>query len=152
MNIKRIRKNILERLEDWFCYDDEMIVKEELVSILDTTISDKDYVAIVVEKATDIIDKDNIFGKSAKEIYDFLLGLENTYGKGYLNEGWSGYESNYLEYCYKAEETEEEVTDRLYEVVKEKVEEYSKNKEEKIKRDKEIADLELKLAALKRKS
>ena len=150
INIEKVRKELINYFEDWFCYDDNLVTKNDIIKIIDDNIKEEDYHPIIIDGSV-TIDKENIFGKSAKEIYDYLSSLEKEFGEGYFDEGWSGYEDNYLEYCYKRLENQDEVTYRLREKIEDKIKDFENKKEKEAKKAKEIAELEKRLAELKRK-
>lgn len=80
-----------------------------------------------------IADKDKLFDKNVSDVIDYL-----SYYKNYkLRQRWSGYESNYFVFSTNEKETEEEIFNRLYDIVNNK---YSRLLDKKC----EIASLNLK--------
>ena len=80
-----------------------------------------------------IADKDKLFDKNVLDVIDYL----SSYKEYKLIQRWSGYESNYFVFSKKEKETEEEMFERVYDIVNSK---YSKLLDKKS----EIASLNLK--------
>ena len=87
-----------------------------------------------------IADKDKLFDKNVSDVIDYL----SSYKEYKLIQRWSGYESNYFVFSKKEEETEEEIFERLYDIVKSK---YSNL----LTKKSEIASLNMKKKALQDK-
>ena len=85
-------------------------------------------------------DKDKLFDKNVQDVIDYL----SSYKDYTFRQRWSGYESNYFVFSKKERETEEEVFERLYDIVNNK---YSKLLDKKS----EIASLNLKKKELQDK-
>ena len=80
-----------------------------------------------------IADKDRLFDKNVSDVIDYLSSYKNYK----LRQRWSGYESNYFVFSKKEKETEDEMLNRLYDIVNNK---YSRLLDKKS----EIASLNLK--------
>lgn len=80
-----------------------------------------------------IADKNKLFDKNVSDVIDYL----SSYKEYKLIQRWSGYESNYFVFNTKEKETEEEMFNRLYDIVNNK---YSRLLDKKC----EIASLNLK--------
>ena len=78
--------------------------------------------------------------KNVSDVIDYL----SSYKEYKLIQRWSGYESNYFVFSTKEKETEEEIFNRLYDIVNNK---YSRLLDKKS----EIASLNLKKKALQDK-
>ena len=85
-------------------------------------------------------DEDKLFDRNMTDVIDYL----SSYKEYKLIQRWSGYESNYFVFSKKEEETEEEIFERLYDIVKTK---YSNL----LTKKSEIASLNLKKKALQDK-
>lgn len=139
-----------ELIGDMLSYGYLGITRDIVVSVIDRTLSDDDYNARSIRKEIDI-SRDMLFGKTVADVCTYLKSLEAKYGKGTLEEKWSGYEDNYFVYEYDSVEDKDEIYSRLREVVKEAVlREKEIMKAEKERLDK-IARLERELATLKKK-
>ena len=80
-----------------------------------------------------IADKDKLFDKNVSDVIDYL----SSYKDYTLRQRWNCYESNYFVFSKKEKETEEEMFERVYDIVNNK---YSKLLDKK----NEIASLNLK--------
>ena len=80
-----------------------------------------------------IADKDKLFDKNVSDVIDYL----SSYKDYTLRQRWNCYESNYFVFSKKEKETEEEMLNRLYDIVNNK---YSRLLDKKS----EIASLNLK--------
>ena len=78
-------------------------------------------------------DKDKLFNRNVSDVIDYL----SSYKEYKLIQRWNCYESNYFVFSKKEEETEEEIFERLYDIVNNK---YSRLLDKKS----EIASLNLK--------
>ena len=85
-------------------------------------------------------DEDKLFDRNMTDVINYL----SSYKEYKLIQRWSGYESNYFVFSKKEEETEEEIFERLYDIVKSK---YSKV----LTKKSEIASLNMKKKALQDK-
>ena len=85
-------------------------------------------------------DEDKLFDRNMTDVIKYL----SSYKDYKLIQRWSGYESNYFVFSKKEEETEEEIFERLYDIVKSK---YSKV----LTKKSEIASLNMKKKALQDK-
>ena len=143
-----IRKELISDMFETYEYLG--ITRDTVTSVIDRTLSDDDYNAKSIRKENDI-SSDMLFGKSVADVCTYLKSLETKYGKGTLEEKWSGYEDNYFVYEYDSVEDKDEIYSRLREVVEEAVlREKDRMKAEKERLDK-IARLERELATLKKK-
>ena len=103
--------------------DVKRIVNEMPESAFTPKLVDRDIVA----------DKDKLFDKNVSDVIDYL----SSYKDYKLRQRWSGYESNYFVFSKKEKETEEEIFERVYDIVNNK---YSRLLDKKC----EIASLNLK--------
>ena len=85
-------------------------------------------------------DEDKLFDRNVTDVIKYL----SSYKDYELIQRWSGYESNYFVFSKKEEETEDEIFERLYDIVKSK---YSKV----LTKKSEIASLNMKKKALQDK-
>ena len=85
-------------------------------------------------------DKDKLFDKNVQDVIDYL----SSYKDYTFRQRWSGYESNYFVFSKQERETEEEVFERLYDIVNNK---YC----EALTKKSEIASLSLQKKALQDK-
>ena len=128
--IKDIRERLINRLKRTYrecvCFDIEdvrKIVDELPESKFTPKLVDRDIIA----------DKDKLFDKNVSDVIDYL----SSYKDYTLRQRWNCYESNYFVFSKKEKETEEEIFERLYDVVNSK---YSRLLDKKS----EIASLNLK--------
>ena len=135
--IKDIKEKLINRLENIYhdrvyfdIADVKRIVNEMPESAFTPRLVDRDIIA----------DKDKLFDKNVSDVIDYLSSYKNYK----LRQRWSRYESNYFVFSKKEKETEEEIFERLYDIVKSK---YSKV----LTKKSEIASLNLKKKALQHK-
>lgn len=140
-----------ELINDMFeTYEYFGITREIVVSVMEKTLSDDDYNAKSIRKQIEI-SHDMLFGKSIEDVCTYLKSLEAKYGKGTVEEIWSGYEENYFVYEYDSIEDKDEIYSRLSKVMYEAIlKEKDRLKAEKA-RLVTIARLESELATLKEK-
>ena len=116
-------KNIYHERVYFDIADVKRIVNEMPESAFTPRLVDRDIIA----------DKDKLFDKNVSDVIDYL----SSYKEYKLIQRWSGYESNYFVFSTKEKETEEEMFNRVYDIVNNK---YSKLLDKKS----EIASLNLK--------
>ena len=111
--VKDIREKLINRLKRTYCEcvcfdisDIRKIVDELPESKFTPKLVDRDINA----------DKDKLFDKNVQDVIDYL----SSYKDYTFRQRWSGYESNYFVFSKKEEETEEEIFERLYDIVKTK--------------------------------
>ena len=128
--IKDVKEKLINRLKRTYrecvCFDIEdvrKIVDELPESKFTPNIVDRDIIA----------DKDKLFDKNVSDVIDYL----SSYKDYTLRQRWNCYESNYFVFSKKEKETEEEMFERVYDIVNNK---YSKLLDKK----NEIASLNLK--------
>ena len=128
--VELIKEKLINRLEniyhDCVCFDIadiKRIVNEMPESAFTPKLVDRDINA----------DKDKLFDKNVTDVIDYLSSYKNYE----LRQRWSRYESNYFVFSKKEKETEEEMLNRLYDIVNNK---YSRLLDKKS----EIASLNLK--------
>ena len=135
--IKDIREKLIDRLKRPFresiCFDIEDVKK--IVDELPET----EFAPILVDRHIRV-DKDKLFDRNVTDVIKYL----SSYKDYELIQRWSGYESNYFVFSKKEEETEEEIFERLYDIVKSK---YSNL----LTKKSEIASLNMKKKALQDK-
>ena len=135
--IKDIKEKLIKRLKRTYrecvCFDISdirKIVNELPESEFTPNLVDRDISA----------DEDKLFDRNVTDVIDYL----SSYKDYKLIQCWSGYESNYFVFSKKEKETEEEIFERLYDIVKSK---YSNL----LTKKSEIASLNLKKKALQDK-
>ena len=135
--IKDVKEKLINRLKRTYrecvCFDIEdvrKIVDELPESKFTPKLVDRDIIA----------DKDKLFDKNVSDVIDYL----SSYKDYTLRQRWNCYESNYFVFSKKEKETEEEMFERVYDIVNNK---YSKLLDKKS----EIASLNLKKKALQDK-
>ena len=135
--IKDVKEKLINRLKRTYrecvCFDIEdvtRIINEMPESAFTPKLVDRDIIA----------DKDKLFDKNVSDVIDYL----SSYKDYKLCQRWNCYESNYFVFSKKEEETEEEIFERLYDIVKSK---YSKV----LTKKSEIASLNMKKKALQDK-
>ena len=135
--IKDIKERLINRLKRTYreCVgfdiaDIRKIVEEIHESKFTPKLVDRDIIA----------DKDKLFDKNVQDVINYL----SSYKDYTFRQRWSGYESNYFVFSKKEKETEEEIFERLYDVVNSK---YSRLLDKKS----EIASLSLQKKALQDK-
>ena len=111
--VKDIREKLINRLKRTYCEcvcfdisDIRKIVDELPESKFTPKLVDRDINA----------DKDKLFDKNVQDVINYL----SSYKDYTFRQRWSGYESNYFVFSKKERETEEEVFERLYDVVNSK--------------------------------
>ena len=135
--IKDVKEKLINRLKrtyrDCVCFyikDVRKIVDELPESKFTPKLVDRDINA----------DKDKLFDKNVQDVIDYL----SSYKDYTLRQRWNCYESNYFVFSKKEKETEEEMFERVYDIVNNK---YSRLLDKKS----EIASLNLKKKALQDK-
>ena len=135
--IKDVKEKLINRLKRTYCEcvcfdisDIRKIVDELPESKFTPKLVDRDINA----------DKDKLFDKNVQDVIDYL----SSYKDYTFRQRWSGYESNYFVFSKKERETEEEVFERLYDIVNNK---YC----EALTKKSEIASLSLQKKALQDK-
>ena len=135
--VKDIREKLINRLKRTYCEcvcfdisDIRKIVDELPESKFTPKLVDRDINA----------DKDKLFDKNVQDVIDYL----SSYKDYTFRQRWSGYESNYFVFNKQERETEEEVFERLYDIVNNK---YC----EALTKKSEIASLSLQKKALQDK-
>ena len=128
--IKDIKERLINRLKRTYreCVgfdiaDIRKIVEEIHESKFTPKLVDRDIIA----------DKDKLFDKNVSDVIDYL----SSYKDYKLYQRWNCYESNYFVFIKKEKETEEEMFERVYDIVNNK---YSKL----LNKKSEIASLNLK--------
>ena len=135
--VKDIREKLIKRLKRTYrecvCFDiaDVRKIVDEL--------PEYEFVPYLVDRDINA-DEDKLFDRNMTDVIDYL----SSYKEYKLIQRWSGYESNYFVFSKKEEETEEEIFERLYDIVKSK---YSKV----LTKKSEIASLNMKKKALQDK-
>ena len=111
--IKEIKEKLTNRLKNLYhervyfdIADVKRIVNEMHESAFTPRLVDRDIIA----------DKNKLFDKNVSDVIDYL----SSYKEYKLIQRWSGYESNYFVFSTKEKETEEEMFNRLYDIVNNK--------------------------------
>ena len=135
--VEVIKEKLTNRLKRTYCEcvcfdisDIRKIVDELPESKFTPKLVDRDIIA----------DKDKLFDKNVSDVIDYL----SSYKDYTLRQRWNCYESNYFVFSKKEKETEEEMFERVYDIVNNK---YSRLLDKKS----EIASLNLKKKALQDK-
>lgn len=135
--IKGIREKLINRLKRTYrecvCFDIADIKK------IVNELPDSEFTPNLVDRDINA-DEDKLFDRNVTDVIDYL----SSYKEYKLIQRWSGYESNYFVFSKKEEETEEEIFERLYDIVNNK---YSKV----LTKKSEIASLNLQKKALQDK-
>ena len=135
--IKDIRERLINRLKRTYrecvCFDlaDVRKIVDEL--------PEYEFTPILVDRDINA-DEDKLFDRNVTDVINYL----SSYKEYKLIQRWSGYESNYFVFSKKEEETEEEIFERLYDIIKTK---YSNL----LTKKSEIASLNMKKKALQDK-
>ena len=135
--VKNIKEKLIDRLKniyhDSVCFDISDIKK-----IVDE-VPESEFTPNLVDRDINA-DENMLFDKNVSDVIDYL----SSYKEYKLIQRWSGYESNYFVFSKKEVETEEEIFERLYDIVKSK---YSNL----LTKKSEIASLNMKKKALQDK-
>ena len=89
-------------------------------------------------------DEDKLFDRNVTDVIDYL----SSYKDYKLIQCWSGYESNYFVFSKKEKETEEEIFERVYDIVNSKYSEVLTKKSEIASLNMKKKDLQDKIAEL----
>ena len=135
--VEDIKEKLTNRLKNLYhervyfdIADVKRIVNEMPESAFTPRLVDRDIIA----------DKNKLFDKNVSDVIDYL----SSYKDYTLRQRWNCYESNYFVFSKKEKETEEEIFERVYDIVNSK---YSRLLDKKS----EIASLNLKKKALQDK-
>ena len=111
--IKDVKEKLINRLKRTYCEcvcfdisDIRKIVDELPESKFTPKLVDRDINA----------NKDKLFDKNVQDVIDYL----SSYKDYTFRQRWSGYESNYFVFSTKEKETEEEMFNRVYDIVNNK--------------------------------
>ena len=111
--IKDIGEKLINRLKNLYhegvyfdIADVKRIVNEMPESAFTPRLVDRDIIA----------DKDRLFDKNVSDVIDYL----SSYKEYTLRQRWNCYESNYFVFSKKEKETEEEIFERVYDIVNSK--------------------------------
>ena len=135
--VKDIREKLINRLKRTYrecvCFDlaDVRKIVDEL--------PEYEFTPILVDRDINA-DEDKLFDRNVTDVINYL----SSYKDYKLIQCWSGYESNHFVFSKEEKETEEEIFERLYDIVDGK---YS----ELLTKKSEIASLNLKKKALQDK-
>ena len=135
--IKDIKEKLIKRLKRTYreCVGFDIADIRKIVDEL----PEYEFTPYLVDRDINV-DEDKLFDRNMTDVIDYL----SSYKEYKLIQRWSGYESNYFVFSKKERETEEEVFERLYDIVKSK---YSNL----LTKKSEIASLNLKKKALQDK-
>ena len=135
--IKDIKEKLIKRLKRTYreCVGFDIADIRKIVDEL----PEYEFVPYLVDRDINA-DEDKLFDRNMTDVIDYL----SSYKEYKLIQRWSGYESNYFVFSKKEEETEEEIFERLYDIVKSK---YSTL----LTKKSEIASLNMKKKALQDK-
>ena len=135
--IKDIKEKLIKRLKRTYreCVGFDISDIRKIVDEL----PEYEFTPILVDRDINA-DEDKLFDRNMTDVIDYL----SSYKEYKLIQRWSGYESNYFVFSKKEEETEEEIFERLYDIVKTK---YSNL----LTKKSEIASLNMKKKALQDK-
>ena len=135
--VKDIKENLINRLKRTYrecvCFDlaDVRKIVDEL--------PEYEFTPILVDRDINA-DEDKLFDRNVTDVINYL----SSYKDYKLIQCWSGYESNHFVFSKEENETEEEIFERLYDIVDGK---YS----ELLTKKSEIASLNMKKKALQDK-
>ena len=135
--IKDIKEKLINRLKRTYC-DCVCFDISDIRKIVDE-VPESEFVPNLVDRDINA-DENMLFDKNVSDVINYLSFYKNYK----LIQRWSGYESNYFVFSKKEEETEEEIFERLYDIVKTK---YSNL----LTKKSEIASLNMKKKALQDK-
>ena len=135
--IKDIRERLINRLKRTYreCVGFDIADVRKLVDEL----PEYEFTPILVDRDINA-DEDKLFDRNVTDVINYL----SSYKDYKLIQCWSGYESNHFVFSKEENETEEEIFERLYDIVDGK---YS----ELLTKKSEIASLNLKKKALQDK-
>ena len=135
--IKDIKEKLINRLKRTYrecvCFDISDIRK------IVNELPESEFVPILIDRDINA-DEDKLFDRNVTDVINYL----SSYKDYKLIQCWSGYESNYFVFSKKEKETEEEIFERVYDIVNSK---YS----EVLTKKSEIASLNMKKKALQDK-
>ena len=128
--VKDIREKLINRLKRTYC---ECVCFDisDIRKIVDE-LPEYEFTPYLVDRDINV-DEDKLFDRNMTDVIDYL----SSYKEYKLIQRWSGYESNYFVFSKKEKETEDEMLNRLYDIVNNK---YSRLLDKK----NEIASLNLK--------
>ncbi len=110
---KDIKEKLIKRLKRTYrecvCFDISDIRK------IVNELPEYEFVPNLVDRDINA-DEDKLFDRNVTDVIKYL----SSYKDYELIQRWSGYESNYFVFSKKEEETEEEIFERLYDIVKTK--------------------------------
>ena len=135
--IKDIKENLINRLKRTYreCVGFDIADVRKIVDEL----PEYEFTPILVDRDINA-DEDKLFDRNVTDVINYL----SSYKDYKLIQCWSGYESNHFVFSKEENETEEEIFERLYDIVDGK---YS----ELLTKKSEIASLNLKKKALQDK-
>ena len=135
--IKDIRERLINRLKRTYreCVGFDIADVRKIVDEL----PEYEFTPILVDRDINA-DEDKLFDRNVTDVINYL----SSYKDYKLIQCWSGYESNHFVFSKEEKETEEEIFERLYDIVKSK---YSNL----LTKKSEIASLNLKKKALQDK-
>ena len=135
--IKDVKEKLINRLKRTYreCVGFDIADVRKIVDEL----PEYEFTPILVDRDINA-DKDKLFDKNVQDVINYL----SSYKDYTLRQRWNCYESNYFVFSKKEKETEEEIFERLYDIVDGK---YS----ELLTKKSEIASLNLKKKALQDK-
>ena len=135
--IKDIKENLINRLKRTYreCVGFDIADVRKIVDEL----PEYEFTPYLVDRDINA-DEDKLFDRNVTDVINYL----SSYKDYKLIQCWSGYESNYFVFSKEEKETEEEIFERLYDIVDGK---YS----ELLTKKSEIASLNLKKKALQDK-
>ena len=111
--IKEIKEKLINRLKriyrECVCFDISDIKK-----IVDE-LPESEFTPNLVDRDINA-DENMLFDKNVTDVIDYL----SSYKDYKLIQRWSGYESNYFVFSKKEKETEEEIFERVYDIVNNK--------------------------------
>ena len=135
--IKDIKEKLIKRLKSIYREHVRFDISD-IRKIVDE-LPEYEFTPILVDRDINA-DEDKLFDRNVTDVINYL----SSYKDYKLIQCWSGYESNYFVFSKEENETEEEIFERLYDIVDGK---YS----ELLTKKSEIASLNLKKKALQDK-
>ncbi len=147
MDKNSIKRNIIDRI--FRCYEYDSLTRAEADMLFNWYVTEEDFTPRE-EYKTVYLDEEKLFGQTPSFISKYLSEYEQKFGKGTVEQRWSGYEDNYFVYQYKGVEDDDTVENRIYDHVNKEADKYVMEKERKEAKKKRIKELEKELAKLKR--
>lgn len=122
--VEYIKEKLIDKLKS--IYHDYVYFDITDVKMIINEMPDSAFTPKLVDRDINA-DKNKLFDKNVSDVIDYL----SSYKDYKLRQRWSRYESNYFVFCKKEKETEEEMLNRLYDIVHNKYSRLLDKKNEK---------------------